>query len=733
MVDAAAHPARPATLAHWASVFAKLPLDGAFRHGLKFGAAGVLAVFMTLWNKSADPTWSLFTVIVLSSAQYIGAISEKSLLRMAGTIIGGLAGYLLTAGLEQDPWIYLSLLALLVAFCTAMFGQSAYPYAFLLCGMTAVVICSNGLSRPEASWVPMLWRIHDIGVGILAVLLVQSLFWPLYAGREFLERLAGSVQSLRRMLPGRGDTADDRSFEQNVAQMRQLIRFGARESRYFRENLGGYMEILGCARRIHNALRSLRDAKRFADFYRENLWEGLQALETALDAALEEAASKKSTPESRREALAAIDNGTSGIFRKLAAMRTDPRARSVELQDSLDFGLRALSLHEVRVEIEKLFALVDGLGVPGQKAAKKSLPFAVPGLPPAFWITNGIRSSVAAVASLVLFDWLGQPSSMVVLVAWVFCALLPVGPEGRGDRGSWTVVVFGALGMLVFCLALVAGTPALASYAVTNIVLFTMLFLYGYLSFNIGGVTTVMNIAMMAVVGMLGLNAQQPVPFQDISNMFFSIVAGSAIATVCMRTMWPLLPQNELRDRLRDFVSIGCAALESCTLEPEKRFRLALVPGELLVRIRNLGCCPPAEKERLAALVDCLDRFSGNRVVDCGAGHLLEGGDAVEFARLSKNLRDCFAEILTRISELFQQRKGAVCPDPAAMDAAAAEFAEWARGCRLRLISSEAGAEKVYGVTGRAARYIHAAGELREACKIAASIGPERYMGDCSL
>jgi hypothetical protein len=120
-------------------------------------------------------------------------------------------------------------------------------------------------------------------------------------------------------------------------------------------------------------------------------------------------------------------------------------------------------------------------------------------------------------------------------------------------------------------------------------------------------------------------------------------------------------------------------------------------------------------------------------VVDCDAGHLLEGADAAEFARLSKNLRARFAEILTGISGMFQQRKGAACPDPAAMDAAAAEFAEWVRGCRLRLVSSEAGALKIFGLTGRAARYIHAAGELRAACRIAGELSPGRYMGDYSL
>jgi len=733
LVEPAAHSAGFARLAHWAAFFARLPLDAAFRHGLKFGTAGVLAVFMTLWNKSAEPTWSLFTVIVLCTAQYIGAISEKSILRMAGTVVGGLAGYLLSAGLEQDPWIYLSLFLLLVAFSTAMFGQSAYPYAFLLCGMTTVVICSAGLSEPENSWIPMLWRIHDIGVGIIAVLLVQSLFWPHYAGREFLERLAGLIQLLRHMLSGGGDSADDRSFEQNVAQMRQLLRFGTRESRYFRANLGGYMEILGCTRRIHNALRSLHDAKRFADFYRENLGGELERFQAALDAALAEVVSKNSNAASRKAAVDALERGRGEIIEKLAAMRADPQARSVEVQDSLDFGLRILSLDEIHTDTEKLLGLVGGLTGHGQKTPEKTTHFDVPGLPSTFWITNGIRSAVSATAALVAYEWLGQPSSMIVLVAWVFCALLPVGPEGRGDRGSWTMLVLGSLGILVVCLALIAGTPAMASYSVMNIVIFTVLFLYGYLSFNLGGVTTLMNIVMMAVVGVLGLNAQQPVPFQDISDMFFAIVAGFVIAAVCMRTMWPLLPQNEFRDRLREATAIQCAALESGSLAPEKRFRLALVPGELLVRIRNLGCCPPGEKERLAALVDCLDRFSGNRVVDCDAGHLLEGADAAEFARLSKNLRARFAEILTGISGMFQQRKGAVCPDPAAMDAAAAEFAEWVQGCRLRLISSEAGALKTFGLTGRAARYIHAAGELRAACRIAGELSPGRYMGDYSL
>ena len=43
-----------------------LPRDGAFRFSVKFGLAGMLAVFAALWNKNHEPTWALFTVFVLT-------------------------------------------------------------------------------------------------------------------------------------------------------------------------------------------------------------------------------------------------------------------------------------------------------------------------------------------------------------------------------------------------------------------------------------------------------------------------------------------------------------------------------------------------------------------------------------------------------------------------------------------------------------------------------------------
>jgi uncharacterized membrane protein YccC len=45
-------------------------------------------------------------------AQFVGAVAEKSVLRLIGTAAGGVIGYLLTASLEQQPILYLLLIGL---------------------------------------------------------------------------------------------------------------------------------------------------------------------------------------------------------------------------------------------------------------------------------------------------------------------------------------------------------------------------------------------------------------------------------------------------------------------------------------------------------------------------------------------------------------------------------------------------------------------------------------------
>ena len=719
-----------ATGSFWSWLVA-LPRDGSFRFSVKFGIAGMLAVFVALLNKNHEPTWALFTVFVLMVAQYIGAVEEKSILRIIGTVIGGVAGYLLTAAFEQDPLIYFSLLGLLVASATAMFGQARYPYAFLLCAMTAVVVCSNGIAEPENSWIFMIWRIQEVVVGIMSVLLVQSLLWPRYAADEFLigfrevfRDMGDYFSSIRSDTPSNGIACDER-----LNQLRQLLRFGGRESRYFRARMETYVELLASVRRIHDAIRPMAGLRWKNPLFLEYAGGRISELHQAIESQITLLASPAAAAGSQQEGLDGISAAVEALKQAIFDMRRDPRSRDMALEDILGIGLECLSLEEIHQELVRCRDLLEGLPLKKKNHKSPGLRQLMPGLPPSFWIKNGIRSAISLIAALVLMNWVHPPGgATMVLCAWLFCCLLPISPEGRGDLRAWHVVVAAIPCLLFLCLGLILAAPLLSSYAVMNIVIFTWLFVYGQVAYKTPGVTTAMNICMMGLIGILGLNAQEPVDFQSIADVFFGISTGTVIAALFQRTLWPLLPQREMRERFLELLRIQRTSLADGGPTPEGLLRLGLLPGEIHLRLANLArpVYPESEIPNLRSLLDHLDRFTANRIWKSDP---CEAGNA---SALTKKIRDCLSGILEKIEASFSS--GSPCAmDVAPLQAAIAEFDDWILAARLERMSSNADPLATLGLLGSAARYQNAATHLMAAAEMAASLNPALYSKDNAL
>jgi uncharacterized membrane protein YccC len=718
----------PGSLWSW---LVALPRDGSFRFSLKFGIAGMLAVFVALMSRSHEPTWALFTVFVLMVAQYIGAVEEKSILRIIGTVIGGLAGYLLTAAFEQDPLIYFSLLGLLVASATAMFGQSRYPYAFLLCAMTAVVVCSNGIAKPENSWIYMIWRIQEVVIGILSVLLVQSLLWPRYAADEFLiglrelfRDLGDFFSSIRSDAPGNGLACDER-----LNQLRQLLRFGARESRYFRAKMETYVELLASVRRIHNAIRPMAGLRWKNPLFLEYAGGRISELHQVIESQFELLASPTAAAGSQQKGLDEISAAVGALKQSILDMRRDPRSGDVAVEDILGLSLESLSLEEIHQELVRCRDLLEGLPPKKEKNTAPKLRLLMPGVPTPFWIKNGIRSAISLIAALVLMNWVQPPGgATMVLCAWLFCCLLPISPEGRGDLRAWHVVVVAIPCLFFLCLGLILAAPLLSSYAVMNIVIFTWLFVYGQVAYKTPGVTTLMNISMMGLVGIMGLNAQEPVSFQSIADVFFGVSTGTVIAALFQRTLWPLLPQREMRERFLELLRLQRTALASGGARPEDSLRLGLLPGEIQLRLANMvrPVYPDAEIPNLRALLDHLDRFTANRIWEFDP---CEAGNA---RALTQKIRDCLSDILEKIETAFSS--GHSCSvNVAPLQAAIAEFDEWILAVRLESMSLNADPLVTIQLLGRAARYQNAATHLMAAAEIAARLNPSLYSKDNAL
>jgi len=719
--------------------------DMAFRYGLKFGLAGVLAVYISLWARLDKPGWALFTVFVLMTAQYVGAIAEKSIYRLIGTVVGGVAGYLITGAFEQDPVIFLALLGLIVGSCTALFGQSRYPYAFLLCGMTTLVVASNGMGNPDDSWTFMLWRIEEIVVGIGVTLVVQSVLWPRYARVEFLAHLRASFGDLRECLlnapgvcgqsKGNSGARRARDFPGRISGLRTLLEFGSRESLFFRRRLGTYFELTGCLGKIACAIATLHGAVPPGSFYNRRVGEALDALHSALAAALDDLESKASSCASRAATRAAMSEAFDQLEKSFYATRNDRAVRDIPADHGLVMGLHISGLDDIRAQIEKAHGLLDSMPEDPMQRESDPVPLVSP-WPPPFWIRSGIKAGLAVVAAFIIANWLKPPGgAMFILGTWVFTALNAASPGGQGDRRAFHLIPINVAALAAVSLVLIAGSPLLSSYAVMNTLIFVWLFVWGYLSFETRGMTIPMQLGMLVIVGILGLNGQEPVGFQAIVEFFFGLVLALVVSALFQRLLWPSLPQWEIRDRFVEALGICRKMLSREDLPLWVKTRLALIPGEVDARLAHLELpiCPEGEPEKLKSLMISIAGLGGNLAITLDRVPPDVPPAALEAATKKIRRMEALFEARLGAVQVAFQNGGSLKWDETEIRAAVDGWREWGAETRLSLLADNRNPLSLSRIIGFAERY-HLMGEdILRIDRQFSQLHLPLYMGDFSL
>lgn len=720
----------------------------AVRHGIKFGLAGVLSVFIALLIRLPEPTWALITAFVIMLAQYVGAVAEKSVMRIVGTIAGGVVGYILTAGFEQQPILYLALVGGVVGFGTAMFGYAKYPYAFLLCALTTMVVASNGMGDPAFSWRPALVRISEVCVGVIAAVLVTSLVWPRYARLEFLEKMRTALAELRKGLlarsallfeaPADPTSVDDRNFATAIAGLQNLLHFGALESQYFRARLPTYREIISCLSRIAAAVDTQVQSLPKEAPFRLHLRAELEAAHAAISDCLGAFADVNADSTRRASAISVMNERCTQWREKLYALRQTDIPLSIPVEQVLHFSGHALSLDEITEHLVRLNAQLDSLPANPLIPSKESV--AAPPAPPLdpFWLRNGVKACIAVTLGLFVQNWLKPPGgSMIVLATWVFTILSRLYPGGQGDRRAFHCVVYTASGGILYVLAMLVLTPALSDYLILNLLLFVVLFLFGYLSQAVPGVTFGMQIVLLGAVGTIGLNAQQPVTFQSIMGVYLGIVTGLILSALVQRLIWPVLPQWEIRDRILELLRLCKMILE---LPPDQRplwlhQRLVHIPGEAMgwIAVMNKPDCPADEPPRLSEYVKTLHRAASHLLSSAGQLlPLLATPQAEEGRKALTSLREIMHSELSSQADLFELRKTSV-PTRAALEEALGEMHRWVASLRLWILAKNVPIEESVRLLGLADRFEMAGNELLAASHQAAALRLRLYLGDSIL
>lgn len=665
--------------------------DPAVRNGIKFALAGTIALFFALLIRLDEPTWAVTTAFVLSTPKFVGAIAEKTVLRIVGALCGAVIGYLITGSLQQTPVLFLAAIGGLVAVTTALYGGTLAPYGFRQCGYTATLVATQGLMNPAFSWHVGMARCEEICLGIIVTMIVTTTVWPRYARKEFSDDVRGTLRVLGQLFRQRaegflsgGDTPVPDvlgTIGGRLAKLRKMIRLACMESVGFRHRKPQVDAIVARLGVLSTALSNFGRTLSAESLLRDYIETEIIALHEAVAKTIEVLADPAAGDAARQLCLDRMADCLHAYEARLLAFRLDGIGENLPVDESLEHAGYALSVHEIAGALSELAKLLPDVD-DGQAASFPLIRFEKFTPPDAEWIRAGIRGGLAVALGLFLLDWLQPPGGdLLVVGTYLFTAFSLENTDRKGDLGVFNVLVGTVLACIVFFLFLLVTAPMMSSYAVLNILLGTFLFLTGYLleKGSLRSFSTL--VALLMTVILVGLNAQRPVGFQSIAGPVMGLVLATILSALMRRLIWPVLPQNELRERLGELLGLleKTASHPDATLPIPDRARVALSSADALVLVGVLESgkvVGEEEAERLRTYIRCLARLGGHLMFSTGCGQMPTGA-----AELYLEQR---ARLLSLISQqLGAQRIAVETPGVVIETAPLPDVRSWTPRCRI--------------------------------------------------
>jgi uncharacterized membrane protein YccC len=562
--------------------------------GIKTALAMVLAYGVALSMDWQYPYWAGFSV-AFCSLSTVGESLNKGLLRLFGTLLGGLAAITLIALFPQDRWMFLICMSVFIGFCTFMMSGTSRWYFWYLAGLSAPLLALAGGANAPNDFQTVILRTEETTLGILSYSLVWLLIWP-SSTREVFKDAVRRLVAIHRQLTARYLTST--IVEPDDAEVEAL----RREATQVSARLGGLLDGAEI------------DSYEIGEAHRA--WRGLIQQFLQLTSASErwrqsfpevrELDSQRSMPELPRLA-AELDRRFAEIGRMLDGHPPACAPASVPLNieenavaSLSQFQQAALlvyrtHLQEIDTLTRNLFETVAGIRN-FTRAKVAPVRDVTPLLPSALdperlasiarwftglWLSLLISLYVPDLPNAVAFIVLTNSISMALCV-------MPQVPIAV----VFLPYAFGfALGAAINVLVM----PHLTSFASLAVVIFAAVFLICYLFYKptqIMGKTAALGLLVMQ----MGVNNEQTYNFLDIAN--FAVVSVLIFSAVAVATHFPVSFRAEhVFLRLLGRFFRACAYLAS-TLEwdptsPLTRWRrlrracctrdLARVPGKLAI------------------------------------------------------------------------------------------------------------------------------------------------------
>jgi len=521
---------------------------------------------------------------------YVGTAAVKSIMRVLGTIAGAIVGVWLVGNYTSTPIVFLPALFVVMAYSTYQFGHFGlrqFPYTYFLLGVTTLVIATDGIATPDQAWHLGLYRTEEIVAGVISALVVSSIFWPRYAREEFVttaREALGSIESLllnQNKTDAEGRTTTDlgeirAKFAGKLTALTNLRHAGARESSVFSAQLPYYDAYLVSLIGVFDAVLYLAEWP-LTGFFVDQLRDELDGVYRGLAEEVRILSASRQSGE--RLPASSLNAAFAEADQKVEKLRSQGALLAQPMAVSVTFGSSFAALRSLRDELNNLRGITEQLSRVGQAEPKPILGGSRQPAIDWFWVRIGIKGGLAAVIAIILLKWIHPPGAGAIpLMAWLQAinarGYLRVG--GSGDCRAFQNTLLGCLVFAGCAIVLLALTPLLASYLAMNLVLFFVLFVFGFATAKISGITFGMQLGFLIIASFVGLNPQQPVSSQTIIDTFVGLGIGLFIGAAVGRFLWPVLPQTVLRENLLDVLE-DLKALLSGDPHPEAaRIRLAI-------------------------------------------------------------------------------------------------------------------------------------------------------------
>lgn len=231
--------------------------------------AALLALFVAFRLELDSPATAMTTVLIVA-APIRGMVLSKSLYRLLGTFVGGVATLALVDLCGQYSQLFILAVALWVGLCTAVATllRNFRAYAAVLAGYTAPLIGMSAILAPDRTFDIAIARVAAITVGVVCAGLVSSVFQPGGARRDLIARARSAVVmtlDLARDVLGRSaePVAESRYVEatDKIIALDSLIEFAATESPRTARQANALRSAVAALIGAVTTLRAIADAR----------------------------------------------------------------------------------------------------------------------------------------------------------------------------------------------------------------------------------------------------------------------------------------------------------------------------------------------------------------------------------------------------------------------------------------------------------------------------------------